>query len=77
MTVFKDCNSGLSFTDWLMERYHKTPPELYRLAAETGRCGDYYKMMEWYRRRWWLEKELVKELKAENPFAAAGGTTTE
>ena len=57
-----------TFLSWLYERYGETPAHLYRLCDETGKVSDYYKVMEWYQRRYRMIKQTRELLEEQNPF---------
>lgn len=57
-----------TFLSWLFEQYGETPRHLYELCLVTGRASDYYKMMEWYQRRYRKIQKTRELLEAQNPF---------
>lgn len=56
------------FIAWLKGRYGYTPQYFYQLCVRTGPASDYYKAMEWYRRRYRYEMDLRRQLIDSNPF---------
>lgn len=57
-----------SFNEWLLAKYDTTPMTLYVLNKNTGRYGEYDKLMNWYRRRYRMEMDQLKCLIDNNPF---------
>lgn len=66
--VFFSAENPPTFNEWLLARYDETPMTLYVLSKNTGRYGDYDRMMEWCRRRYRREMDQLKALIADNPF---------
>lgn len=57
-----------SFRDWLEARYGYSPAYFYLLCTQTGRPSDYYRAMDWFRRRYLLETGLRRQVLENIPF---------
>lgn len=55
------------FRDWLKQRYDVVPARLAICCQVTG--GNYYRVMEWYWRRYKFEMSQRKNLIKNNPFS--------